>query len=276
MRHITAVCVACARIARCRRRRRRRHVVVTSQDVVVPWVVCSNTMYPAGCQYYILREITAFFGSLQPLVMFALARQLGTSLPGATFAATLVIVDVFNVMESRCVLTDSQLIFYVVLGLLVSLKWFERLNREVADKTPMSGGERAAWIVGVGMALGASISVKWTGLATPGMVGLEILFRPWFLRRRPRVVDVLIIAAIAAAQYHLWFYIHFQILTRPGEHDPTRKITNFFVRMWTLNRDMLVGSASISVPHRWESKYHQWVRAVNATAVVALRWIVVR
>ncbi len=47
------------------------------------------------------REITAFFGSLVPIVCFGVARELGLSHRGAFFAALLMITDVFNVIEAR-------------------------------------------------------------------------------------------------------------------------------------------------------------------------------
>ncbi len=59
----------------------------------------SNTMYAANCQYYILRHVPAFFGSLLPPVMYGIARHVGASKIAAAFAALLIVVDIFNVME---------------------------------------------------------------------------------------------------------------------------------------------------------------------------------
>lgn len=60
-------------------------------------------MYSPDCQYYILRQITAFFGSLVPIVVYGIGRELGFSPAGSFFSALLLIVDVLNVMEARCV-----------------------------------------------------------------------------------------------------------------------------------------------------------------------------
>ncbi len=114
----------------------------------------------------------------------------------------------------------------------------------------------------MGLAQGAAVSVKWTGLATPGMVAVESFFALWFLKRSARITDLVVIAVIVLLQYHLWFYLHFWALPRPGEDsydETTRTIPNFVTRMWKLNSDMLFGSASISSEHQWESKYYQWV-----------------
>jgi dolichyl-phosphate-mannose--protein O-mannosyl transferase len=76
-----------------------------------------------------------------------------------------------------------------------------------------------SWNVGVGLALGASVSVKWTGLATPGLVAIESFFALWFLKRSARFVDLLVIAGVVIAEYHLWFYLHFWALNRIGDGD---------------------------------------------------------
>jgi dolichyl-phosphate-mannose--protein O-mannosyl transferase len=164
--------------------------------------------------------------------------------------------------------------FYCVFGLYVSLLWFRRLN----DATPMSPTTRWLWCVAVGLALGASVSVKWTGLATPGMVGVECITGLWFLKRRARVADLAAIAAVAMVLYHICFYLHFWALPRYGadgaahstsefrrtliggpDYDASAPVPAFLPTMWRLNKDMLLGSASINTPHQWESKYYQWV-----------------
>jgi dolichyl-phosphate-mannose--protein O-mannosyl transferase len=167
--------------------------------------------------------------------------------------------------------------FYCVLGIYVGLRWFRRLNEEAEGKAPMSRRQHMVWAVGVGLAMGASISVKWTGLATPGMIGLECLFALWFLKRRPPVLDMAVAAVVAVSLYHLTFWLHFWALsmytaeandtslgyrrTLKGspDYDPQASAPWFLPVMWKLNKDMLFGSASISTPHTWESKYYQWV-----------------
>ncbi len=38
-------------------------------------------------------------------------------------------------------------------------------------------------------------------------------------QRSARFTDLLVVAAVAAAQYHLWFYLHFWMLPNSGEGD---------------------------------------------------------
>jgi dolichyl-phosphate-mannose--protein O-mannosyl transferase len=235
----------------------------------------SNTMYAPECKYYILREITSFFGSFVPILVYGIAREVGCSRLTATFSALLLIVDVLNVMEARCILTDSQVMFYCALCLYVGLRWFRRLNE--SEERPLSSGMRWLWAFGVGMACGASISVKWTGLAYPGMIGVEGLFGIWFLKRPVRFVELLFVGVVAIVQYHVWWWFHFWALPidsgasydMPIEfqrnlignknYDAAWPSFPFLSTTWTLNYQMLTKSASISSEHKWASTYPQWV-----------------
>lgn len=99
-----------------------------------------------------------------------------------------------------------------------------------------------------------------------------------FLQRRISVGDMVTVAAIVVVLYHLMFWIHFQVLPFYGadgaahsplefrqtliggpEYNASAPKPAFLSTMWKLNSDMLFGSASINTPHRWESKYYQWV-----------------
>lgn len=59
-------------------------------------------------------------------------------------------------------------------------------TRELAkrDLSLMLGSwERNCWCLAIGIATSSAISIKWTGLATPGMIGMESFFGFFFLRR---------------------------------------------------------------------------------------------
>jgi dolichyl-phosphate-mannose--protein O-mannosyl transferase len=75
----------------------------------------SNTMYSPRCQYLIPRQITAFFGSLVPIVVYGVAREMRLSRPGAFFAGLLLVVDVMNVIEARYGCTSAR--WHCVCGL---------------------------------------------------------------------------------------------------------------------------------------------------------------
>lgn len=56
---------------------------------------------------------------------------------------------------------------------------------------------RVAWCVAVAVACTNALSVKFTGLATPGIVGVESFFGLFFLRRPIPLLDLLLIAALS-------------------------------------------------------------------------------
>ena len=124
---------------------------------------------------------------------------------------------------------------------------------------------RLAWAVGLGVACGNALSIKWTTLATPGMIGegmamtacsaaarpgtlgaawhgrmpapstppapappplpcpaaaVESFFALFFLRRPLHLaLDLLPVAAAAAAVYAFYFWLHFALLPKAGDGD---------------------------------------------------------
>jgi hypothetical protein len=120
--------------------------------------------------------------------------------------------------------------------------WWTRLNRHHTaaltfsarygvpfDNTPaqravnpgafMSPVVRYAWLVWMGVVCGNAVSVKWTGLATPGLVALESFFGLAYLRAPVELLDGLVIAAVAFATYAWYFWLHFALLPRTGDGD---------------------------------------------------------
>lgn len=232
--------------------------------------------YDERCPYATLRYIAAFWGFLLPPVTYLIARELRCSKLGAAFAASLVIFDVFNVMESRCVLTDSQLMFHCAFALYTGLRWWRSLNAYFVAGQPMPVWRRVGWVLAVGLTCGSCISVKWTALATPGMLAVESFFAVFMLKRSAPLVDMLGVGAVMFCVYSFWFAMHFWMLPYSGQGDNYANVEfqrtlkgnhnydpeapfHFFSSMFQLNKDMLFGSASISTPHAWESKYPQWV-----------------
>jgi hypothetical protein len=85
--------------------------------------------------------------------------------------------------------------------------------------------ERVLWSIGLGLACGCAISIKWTNLATPGMIALETFFALYFLREPAPIPDLLLMGGSAISVYTLWFYIHFQLLPRTGDGDAFMRVS---------------------------------------------------
>jgi dolichyl-phosphate-mannose--protein O-mannosyl transferase len=60
------------------------------------------------------------------------------------------------------------------------------IRQAAAHELSMMMGERDrwAWVVAMGVATSSAISIKWTALATPGMIAVESFFGFFFLRVR--------------------------------------------------------------------------------------------
>lgn len=123
----------------------------------------SNTaIYP-----WVYRWMNALIGSLFPLVVGGIAYLLSHRRSYTLIASLFMAVDGLFLVESRYALINIYLVMFGLLGhlfLLIAL----------ANK----GKNRQIWLFFTGISLGASVAVKWNGLAF--LLGIYIL---WFLTR---------------------------------------------------------------------------------------------
>lgn len=140
----------------------------------------------------------------------------------------------------------------------------------------MSFWERMRWAVVLGLACGCAVSIKWTALATPGMIALECAFGLYFLREAVALLDLLVMGMSAIAIYMYWFWWHFKLLPLSGDGDGFMRIEfqrnlkgnqyydanapkqGFLTSFWQLNNEMLSANARIDTPHHWMSKWWSW------------------
>jgi len=172
-------------------------------------------------------------------------------------AAGYFIADGLNVGEARLVLIDAQLMFWIVAALVTALVWWRRWNAHAAveedieaavanaragaakknvpwgkaeeralravrvagERDYLTWGARAAWAVLCGWVFGNAISVKFTGLATPGIIAIESAFAIFYLRRAIPLPDLLLVAATSFATFAGYYAIHFALLPLSGDGD---------------------------------------------------------
>lgn len=87
------------------------------------------------------------------------------------------------------------------------------------DSRVLGVWQRLLWVVAVGMSCANAVSIKFTGLATPGMIAVESFFALWFLRRSVPMLDLLAIAAVVIVAFILYYYLHFGLLPNTGDGD---------------------------------------------------------
>lgn len=218
--------------------------------------------------YYPLREVSAVFGTLTVPIVYSTARLLDVSWVGALVAAGLYCFDSLNVIESRLILMDSQIMFYLVLSLNCSLRLW---------RTPRDSRSRFIWLTLTGLVCGLSFSVKWTALATPALVALVSFFGLHFLRYPLSIGECAWAGFVGVSLYVWFFYVFFTVHTRDGpgaaffrdefkrtlvghtSYDPTASRESFWRLFVYLNRTMLATNAAIKTRHQWESYWYWWV-----------------
>ncbi|MFN9945045.1 MAG: phospholipid carrier-dependent glycosyltransferase [bacterium] len=87
---------------------------------------------------------------------FRITKELGGSDFGAFFASCLITFDMLNSTESRLVLMDAQLMFWVASGIYMGILLYKRWN---AHTGPWS--EMIPQLLLTGFVCGCAISIKW-------------------------------------------------------------------------------------------------------------------
>lgn len=218
--------------------------------------------------FYPLREIAAVFGVLTVPLLYQTARQLGVSWVGALVSAGLFCFDNLNIIESRLILMDSQIVFYLVLSLYCALRLW---------KSKPHTRDRFWWLTVTGFICGCSISVKWTALATPGLIAIVSFFGLHFLQDPLTLGECCWAGVVGISWYVLLFYVHFKTLVNTGPgvaffkadfrktlmgeptYDPAAKRDSFLSLFLYLNKYMLSANAGITTRHNWESYWYQWI-----------------
>jgi dolichyl-phosphate-mannose-protein mannosyltransferase len=192
------------------------------------------------------RCMTALAGSLLPLVTYELIWQLSDRRGWAWLTGWFVAMDGLLLVESRFGLIN---IYILLFGMLSHLCMVLALKRS---------RQRWFWVLASGLMLGASISVKWTGLAY--VVGLFALMGYAWSRYRqtlnaPQIVIGLIILPIAF--YFVQWIPHLMI-------NPERDI-------WELHRQILgfhqnLGVGKTEPIHPYCSPWWSWVLLIRPVA----------
>ncbi len=150
-----------------------------------------------------MRGLPALFGSLLPILLFLIARELKIGVKSAFIAGALVIFDNALLIQSRLILLDAMLLGFGFLSLLLFLK--ARKNNNLA-----------LWCLSAVFA-GCSFSIKWLGVSFIGLIGLTIII-DWIriLWREGWVAGPFykgsVFLAISIVTYMATFYVHFALL----------------------------------------------------------------
>ncbi|XP_078686158.1 protein O-mannosyl-transferase 1-like [Branchiostoma floridae x Branchiostoma belcheri] len=178
--------------------------------------------YPSAVPVWYLRLFPALFGSLLVPLTYQTTVELGYNHWTATLAGGMVLFENSLVTQSRFLLIDSFLLFFILATLLCLLK-FWRLKH-----SPFSPSWWA-WLAGTGAMLACACSVKYVGVFTVLLVGGMIFHELWTLigDKRLTVHDLTshflaragLLAVLPVLLYLLLFNLHLELANRSGPHD---------------------------------------------------------
>jgi len=195
---------------------------------------------------FVLRFPPALFGTLFVLLIFKLGQAVGLSKKMAFLASFLVLFENSILVESKFILVDIFLIFFEVLTLCFFFLW----QRQKSFNAKWFG-----YLFLTAIFFGLTISIKWTGVATIGIIGIVLFARIFSKKLRgyledpisvipakagiqtpnpepgsrvkpgmtkrimEAILSFLIILFIGFIIYLIPFYLHFQLLQKSGPGD---------------------------------------------------------
>lgn len=231
--------------------------------------------YPNN-SYIWLRLLPVLAGTLLPLVIFFLARNLKFS-TAASFAAALFIIFENAILgQSLFILLDSMLLLFGFLGLLLYL-----IARKLWIRPHTKNFGVGVYLLAF-ISLSFSLSIKWTGLAFLGLV--IIIEAADFIKHRVNLSPIpnfwpriLIIIFLPVTIYFAIFCLHFAILNKSGDgdafhskefqktlsgnsyqSDPSVKPENMLLKFIELNFEMYRSNGRITDKHPYASKWYTW------------------
>ncbi|GJQ10438.1 hypothetical protein GpartN1_g2229.t1 [Galdieria partita] len=220
-------------------------------------------------KFQVLRSVSALFGVLSVPLMYLTCRELDISSVGSFAGASMVLLDFLSLIESRLILVDSQLLFFCMASFYSALKLW-KCKKENCKRSFLF------FLVLTGLLCGCAISVKWTALATPGIIAIVSFFGLHFLKEPLEIWECLIAGLSGIFVYLFVFYVHFQLLPYSGSGDafmtpefqktlignpfyhPAATRQPFLTSFFQLNREMFRANKGIKDRHPWESKWYEW------------------
>lgn len=168
--------------------------------------------------YVAMRMLPAALGVLSVLLSYATLRASGCRSVTALFGAGLLTIDNALTTQSRYILLDSPVVFFISL----TTYGFVRFMNEAPLQRNWF---RYLFLTGLG--LGATMSSKWVGLFTVGWVGVLTVWQLWWILADLSVSPTayckqfasraMLLIGVPLAFYLFMFYIHFLSVANNGD-----------------------------------------------------------
>lgn len=172
------------------------------------------------------RALPAFLGTLIVPIVFLIMWESGYSLPACVLASCLVLFDNSHIGQTRLILLDATLVFFMALSVLCYIKFYKLRHEPFGRKW-------WKWLLLTGFNMSCVISTKYVGLFVFLAIGYAVAIDLWGLldiNRKGGALDLPTFGKHFAARafglivmpfffYLFWFQVHFAILSRSGPGD---------------------------------------------------------
>jgi dolichyl-phosphate-mannose-protein mannosyltransferase len=225
----------------------------------------SNISQPYGDVSPIgLRLVPAIAGTLLPLLVFVLLRQLGASWAASFFGGMLIAFDNAFTVQNRLISLDGVLL----VSIIGSLSAYLKVDKLVELKKVWTW-QWAMFCVLAGGLAGLAVGSKFTGLVAGGLIGVIICLR---LLQSIRWDDLwrwlataLLIVVSGLVIYGAGWALHFTLLPLPGSGDAwgipqwDKPIIGSFIRETIdLHKTMYHANYDLTATHPDASKWWSW------------------
>ncbi|XP_028312223.1 protein O-mannosyl-transferase 1 isoform X2 [Gouania willdenowi] len=176
--------------------------------------------YPSGVCVWSLRLIPAICGALCVPLGYLLTLELHCSHLSALGAAVLLLLENSLIVQSRFMLLESVLIFFLLLALYSYLRFHNGVHSPTL---------RYAWLLLCGVCCGAAVGVKYTGVFSYLLLLGVASLHTWNLIGDRTVSHLSVcvqcvcravcLLLVPVLLYVFWFYIHLSLLKHSGPHD---------------------------------------------------------
>lgn len=176
--------------------------------------------YSSNVPVWSLRVIPAVSGALCVPLGYLLMQELGYSHITALMASLLLLLENSLIVQSRFMLLESILIFFLLLAVVSYLRF---------ANTPRGSSTRWIWLALSGVASSCAIGVKYMGLFTYMLLLVYATVNVWQILGnkmlnlacvvRQCVSQYLALVGLPIALYLLFFHVHLSLLYHSGPHD---------------------------------------------------------
>ncbi len=158
--------------------------------------------------YLALRSVTALFGSLFVILIYFLVKEMGFSQRVAFLASALILFDNAFLVQSRFILLDIILVFFIFLSLYLFIlsKKYQTFSKK--------------WYLFnflTGLATGSAFSTKWPGLGVLIIIwASNVVFDSFFSKsKKEKLIKLCFLFILPFLFYFLIFLFHFKLASQP-------------------------------------------------------------